>query len=135
MAASLVALGTIPSPSSFPPAESSAQSERNESRGLLKPHTTSVCDLVMYYVYIARTGDNRLYIGHTGHLNRRIGEHARGKFGAKFLKDHGKAFQVVHTEAFQSRVAAMKRERQLKRWSRSKKEALAREDIEALERL
>lgn len=89
----------------------------------------------MYYVYIARTDDNKLYIGHTGHLDRRIVEHAQGKFGAKFLKDHGEAFQVVYTEFFGSRAAAMKRERQVKRWSRAKKEALARGDIKALRRL
>jgi len=89
----------------------------------------------MYHVHVARTDDNKLYIGHTGHLDRRLSEHAGGKFGAKFLKDHGKAFQVVHTEAFESRSAAMRRERQLKRWSRAKKEALVRGEIEALTKL
>lgn len=89
----------------------------------------------MRHVYIARTHDNKLYIGHTVHLDRRIVEHLRGKFGAKFLKDHGRAFEVVYTEAFSSRAAAMNRERQLKRWRRAKKEALAHEDLEALKRL
>lgn len=89
----------------------------------------------MYHVYIGRTDDDRLYIGHTVHLDRRLAEHARGKFGAKFIKDHGKAFQVVHTEVFESRTAAMRRERQLKRWSRAKKEALVRGEIDALRRL
>lgn len=89
----------------------------------------------MYHVYIARTDDNKLYIGHTVHLDRRLREHARSRFGAKFLKDHGQAFQVVHTEVFESRKAAMRRERQLKRWSRAKKEALIHSQIEALRRL
>jgi len=89
----------------------------------------------MYYVYIVRTNDNRLYIGHTSHLDRRLFEHARGKFGAKFLKDHGKCFHVIHFEVFESRTAAMRRERQLKRWSRAKKEALVRGEIELLTRL
>jgi len=89
----------------------------------------------MYYVYIARSQNNKLYIGHTTDLYRRIAEHARGKFGAKFLKDHGRAFAVIYKEAFSSRSAAMNRERQLKRWSRAKKEALARGDLETLRRL
>jgi len=89
----------------------------------------------MYYVYIVRTNDDRLYIGHTRNLDRRLIEHARGKFGAKFLKDHGKGFHMIHSEVFESRTAAMRRERQLKRWSRAKKEALVRGEIETLTRL
>jgi len=60
----------------------------------------------MYYVYIVRTNDDRLYIGHTRNLDRRLIEHARGKFGAKFLKDHGKGFHMIHSEVFESRTAA-----------------------------
>jgi putative endonuclease len=42
---------------------------------------------------------------------------------AKFVKDHG-MFKLIYYEEHPTRKAAMRREQQLKKWTRAKKEAL-----------
>jgi putative endonuclease len=51
------------------------------------------------------------------------------------LKDNKTNFQIVYTEAFQTLMEAVKREVQLKKWTRAKKEALIRKDFELLKKL
>lgn len=87
----------------------------------------------MLHLYILRNIHNRLYIGHTEHLHQRLKDHG-SKHGAKFIKDYG-TFELVYTEKFDSRSEAMKREKQLKRWTRAKKEALITKDLGLLKRL
>jgi len=77
-----------------------------------------------FFVYILRTINNQLYIGHTNNLNRRELEHKHFHHGAKYIKDNGLNFKIVYIESYSARVNAMKRERQLKGWTRAKKEAL-----------
>ena len=62
-------------------------------------------------------------------LEKRLSEH-RNKTGksAKYIR-YFDSFQLVYSETFNSRSEAMKREWQLKQWSRTKKEALIRGDI------
>lgn len=88
-----------------------------------------------YFVYIIRTQNNKLYIGHTNNLNRRELEHKTHHHGAKYLKDNATSFKLVYFEEFPSRVKAMKREKQLKGWTRAKKEALITENLDLLKRL
>ncbi len=76
-----------------------------------------------YFLYIIRTENNRLYIGHTNNPARRIQDH-QGRLGAKFIKDQHADFRIIYTETFNTRAEAMLREQQLKRWTRAKKEAL-----------
>ena len=87
----------------------------------------------MYYLYILRNQHNRLYIGQTKDIDRRLKDH-KTNHGAKFIKDYGN-FKLVYTEEFQTRVEAMKREKQLKKWTRAKKEALIAGDLELLKKL
>jgi len=89
----------------------------------------------MYYVYILRTLNNQLYIGHTNNLGRRELEHRHFHHGAKYIKDSNSDFEIVFTEIYKDRVSAMKREKQLKGWTRIKKEALIKNDIELLKKL
>ena len=89
----------------------------------------------VFFVYFARTENNGLYIGQTDNLDRREFEHQCHVHGAKFFKDNGKNFQIVYTEQFSTRTEAMKREKQLKGWTRAKKEALVAGDFELLKRL
>lgn len=91
--------------------------------------------IMKYFVYILRTANNRLYIGHTNNLNRREIEHKYFHHGAKFIKDNETNFSIVHTEEFPTRTEAMKREKQLKGWTRAKKEALILEDLDLLKQL
>ena len=88
----------------------------------------------MFYVYILRTLSNQLYIGHTNDLGRRELEHRHFHHGAKFIKDNYQAFQLVYKEIFDSRTEAMGREKQLKGWTRQKKEALISGNLDRLKR-
>jgi len=86
-----------------------------------------------YVVYVLRCADDSLYIGHTDDLQERLSRHNRGE-GSSFTACR-RPVTLVYSEAYSSRPAASARERQLKRWSRSKKEALAAGDLSLLKRL
>jgi len=76
----------------------------------------------MYKVYILRSPQNHLYVGVTSNLERRIIRHKRGD-GAEFTK-RNKIHSVVYIENFPTLREARKRESQIKKWRRSKKENL-----------
>lgn len=87
----------------------------------------------MYFVYILRTSSNSLYIGQTNNLDKRLKEHReKTNKGARYIK-YFDSFELVYTEIFNSRIEAMQRERQLKNWTKAKKEALIEGKIEGFE--
>jgi putative endonuclease len=89
----------------------------------------------MYYVYILRSTDNNLYIGQTNDINRRTTEHnSHSTKSAKFTKEH-ELFSLVYQEQFYTRLESMRREKQLKGWTRAKKEALISGNLELLKKL
>jgi len=89
----------------------------------------------MYYVYILRSIDNYLYIGQTNNLEKRVREHIEHlEKAAKFTKEHNN-FELVYKEEFLTRLESMRREKQLKGWTRAKKEALIAGDYELLKKL
>ena len=65
----------------------------------------------MFCVYVLRNLKGRLYVGSTGDLARRLAEHAEGR--ARWTAKRG-PWQLVHSEEFATRIAAMRRERELK---------------------
>lgn len=78
----------------------------------------------MFYVYILRTSSRTLYIGQTNNLEKRLIEHRdKTKKSAKYLRSFDMV-TLVYSEQYLTRQEAMKREWQLKKWSRLKKEAL-----------
>ena len=81
----------------------------------------------MFYFYIVRCSDNSLYCGQTNNLKRRIHEHNfdRSK-SAKYLRAK-KPVILVYSEEYSTLQLAMKREWQVKKWSKAKKEALIQE--------
>jgi putative endonuclease len=87
----------------------------------------------VYFLYILRTANNTLYIGVTENLEQRVGTHKRGK-GAMWTKAH-RDVRLVYSESFPTLSSARKREMQLKKWSRAKKEALIVGDLAALKEL
>ncbi len=87
----------------------------------------------MAVIYILLCANNKFYVGCTSDLERRLQEHQSGR-GADFTKGH-LPFELVYTEEYSTLEEAYKRERQLHGWSRAKKEALMRGDIEALKQL
>lgn len=87
----------------------------------------------MWHVYILRCGDGSLYVGHTQDLDERVAMHSAGR-GATHTAARLPVV-LIHAEEAASQREAIARERQIKRWTRRKKEALAAGDLAALKRL
>ena len=79
--------------------------------------------IVMYYVYMLTNEYNKvLYVGVTNNLQRRLYEHKHGLnegFSTKY-----NAHKLVYYETTDDVKAAIAREKQIKGWTRQKKEAL-----------
>ena len=77
-----------------------------------------------FYVYILRTSSDTLYVGQTNNLEKRLKEHqSKSSKSAKYTR-YFDSIQLVYSEKYLTRNEAMKREVQLKKWTKSKKEAL-----------
>jgi len=87
----------------------------------------------VHFVYILRCADGSIYVGQTHDVERRIAKHNEGMAAA--FTARRRPVQVVYRESFPDRRAAVTRERQIKRWTRAKKEALIAGDLAALKRL
>jgi putative endonuclease len=95
---------------------SEVEGSRDESEKLAMRHQN-------YFVYILTNQKHTVpYIGITNDLGRRLWEHGasrRRHFALQYNTD-----KLIHFEAFPGPKSAIAREKQLKRWRRSKKEAL-----------
>ena len=86
-----------------------------------------------FYVYILRCVDGSYYVGHTDDLDKRLAAHQRGEI--RGYTHSRRPIQLVFYEDSPSREDAFLRERQLKGWSRRKKEALIEGDWDRVGRL
>ena len=78
-----------------------------------------------YYIYIlTNKAKTVLYIGVTNNLKRRIYEHRKPEPNSKSFSSRYKTIYLIYYEHFFSIRKAIQREKQLKRWSRIKKEKL-----------
>ncbi len=75
-----------------------------------------------YFCYIVECSDGTLYTGLTTDPARREKQHNAGR-GARYTRQHGPV-RLVYVEPQADRVAAMKRERAIKRLTRAQKQAL-----------
>jgi putative endonuclease len=82
----------------------------------------------LYYVYIletiAKNNRKRFYTGYTNNLYRRLEEHKKGT-GAKFCRGK-KSISLKYFETFSERSSAMKRELEIKTFTRKQKIQLIR---------
>ncbi|MDP3741176.1 MAG: GIY-YIG nuclease family protein [bacterium] len=78
--------------------------------------------MIKYYFYIVRCQDDTLYCGSTNNTENRIKLHNSGH-GSIYVRTHGGG-QMVHRENYKTLTEAMRREIQVKKWSRQKKENL-----------
>ena len=87
------------------------------------------------FVYRLRYADGSYYIGSAtgGDLSRRIAEHESGAFPGYTFKR--RPVTLVWSERFERITDAIAAERQIKGWSRAKKEALVRGDWDDVSRL
>jgi len=87
-----------------------------------------------YFVYIVKCGDGSYYIGVTNDLERRVWEHNTGYDPGCYTFDR-RPVQLKYFEHYTDVNQAITREKQLKGWSRKKKQALFRENWDELKRL
>jgi putative endonuclease len=66
--------------------------------------------------------DKSLYTGCTNNIEKRLKEHTAGR-GSKFVRSR-KPNKIVYSEEFEGKCEALKREREIKGYSRQKKLAL-----------
>ena len=78
-----------------------------------------------YFVYIT-TNPNKtvLYIGITNNLSRRLQEHYENRGKPPSFAGHFYCYNLVYFEEFKYVNKAIAREKQLKKWSRKKKDWL-----------
>jgi len=86
----------------------------------------------MHFVYILRCADASLYIGETDDVESRVGRHREGRACA--CTASRRPVELVYLEAHSTHLEARRRERQLKGWTRRKKEALVAGDLAQLKR-
>ena len=82
------------------------------------------------WLYILKCADGSYYTGSTTNLSLRVAQHRAGEGGAYTRRRL--PVELVFSQEFQSEYEAFLRERQVKGWSRAKKEALIRGDYEEL---
>ena len=76
----------------------------------------------MHYVYMIKDTNDKLYVGISENPDKRVLYHNQQR-GALFTKQSNN-FQVVFKEEYNSLMEARKREIQIKKWNRKKKEML-----------
>ncbi|MGO4523759.1 GIY-YIG nuclease family protein [Microvirga sp. 2MCAF35] len=84
------------------------------------------------WFYILRCADGSYYVGtsRSEDLEARLSQHNQGTFGGYTAKR--RPVVLVYSTHFASIIEAIAYERQVKGWSRAKKEALIRGDFDAL---
>ncbi len=87
-----------------------------------------------YSVYILKCSDGSYYTGVTNDVDRRLYEHQSG-YDEKSYTFKRRPVELLFAEHFYDVIRAIAFEKQVKGWSRAKKEALIRGDWEALKEL
>ncbi len=86
-----------------------------------------------FYIYILRCADGSYYTGHTDNLEAGIAAHNVG--GIPGYSAARRPVELIYAEPMATRSEALERERQIKGWSREKKEALTKGDWARLQTL
>ena len=84
-----------------------------------------------YYVYILKCADGSYYTGSTENLSIRLWQHQEG-INPRAYTFSRRPVEFVWSEEVKTYHEALTHERQIKGWSRAKKEALIRGDFEGI---
>ncbi len=87
-----------------------------------------------YFVYIIECADKSYYTGITNDVDGRVEEHNAGIYPTSYTYSR-RPVVIRYFERFQEVKQAIDFEKQVKGWSRKKKEALFIEDWEEIKRL
>lgn len=80
--------------------------------------------MAVYYFYFLRCRDNSLYAGITSDVKRRLHEHnSMTSKGSKYVRSRQPA-KLVYQEKLSSKSKALKREAEVKKWKKQRKETL-----------
>ncbi len=77
-----------------------------------------------WFFYLARCSDGSLYAGTCRDLDRRVAEHNVGT-GAKYTRSR-QPVHLVYSEQHKTKHAALRRESEVKKWTKMRKEDLTR---------
>jgi putative endonuclease len=86
-----------------------------------------------HYVYLLRCQNGTIYVGQTHDIKKRLQRHTSGT-GARHTSQII-PMKLIYTEGPMPYPDAVLRERQIKKWSRAKKLALASGDLDQLRSL
>jgi putative endonuclease len=86
-----------------------------------------------YFIYILKCSDDSYYTGVTNNLEKRINEHQSGLI--KGYTSSRLPVKLVFSERFTDINDAIRFEKQVKGWTRKKKEALINRDFDLLVKL
>jgi pyrroline-5-carboxylate reductase len=75
-----------------------------------------------WYFYLARCSDGSLYAGVSTHVERRMGEHNAGK-GSAYTRSR-LPVRLVYKEEHPTQGEALRREAEVKKWRKKRKEGL-----------
>jgi predicted GIY-YIG superfamily endonuclease len=88
----------------------------------------------LFWVYMVLCDDGSYYIGVTHDVDYRVAQHNSGEFPDCYTFTR-RPVELVYAAEFRDANDAIRWEKQIKKWSRAKKAALARGDFEELRRL
>ena len=86
-----------------------------------------------FFAYLLRCADGSYYAGHTDDLENRVASHQAGALPG--YTQQRRPVALVWSQDFATREEALRAERQIKGWSRRKKEALVRGDWQEVRKL
>lgn len=86
------------------------------------------------YVYIVKCRDSSYYTGLTNDIERRMAEHNSGEDQNAYIY-HRRPVELVFCETLNDTNQAIELEKQIKGWTRKKKEALIERNWEKLKQL
>ena len=78
-----------------------------------------------YYVYILASQSRELYVGVTNDVYKRLSQHRSGRDPNSYAARH-QTFRLVYCESTHDVLSAIRREKQIKSWSRRKRLELIR---------
>ena len=88
----------------------------------------------IYYVYILKCSDGTYYTGFTSNLEKRLIEHQMGKYKDSYTSTRRPVELAFYAE-FTDPNIAIDTEKQIKKWSKAKKEALIHGEFDKLPNL
>ena len=88
----------------------------------------------IYYVYILKCSDSTYYTGITSNLEKRVIEHVSGHHKDSYTFSR-RPVSLVFYAVFTEPTKAIETEKQIKKWSKAKKEALINNEFEKLPNL